>query len=94
MKLQIDTTAKTIRVEGTVNLKDLYDALEKLLPRKEWEFFSLEANTTIVWTNPITIIEPYRYLYPQQPYWYSSPIVTCDTSGGYTLNSGVYNIQT
>lgn len=32
MKLQLDTTNKTIKIEELVNLQELTDALEKLLP--------------------------------------------------------------
>jgi hypothetical protein len=105
MKLQLDTVGKTIKVEGVVNLKELYDALQKLLPQEEWEGFTLESNTTITWINPITI-NP--WIYPINPYpWWGSPIITCGTaqggSGGntltssgsvnYALNQGIYNIQ-
>jgi hypothetical protein len=106
MKLQLDTTNKTIKVEGSVNLNELFDALRKLLPQGEWKEFSLEANTTIVWTNPITI-QPWVYpYYPTYPWW-NSPVITCEAGTGklpdyngstqdsvqYSLNSGVYNIQ-
>ena len=104
MKLQLDTTNKTIKVEGLVNLNELFEALKKLLPQGEWKEFSLEANTTIVWTNPITI-QPWVYPYlPAYPWW-GSPIVTYGTSKTaiydgnssdnvqYSLNQGVYNVQ-
>lgn len=96
MKIQIDTTAKTIKVEGNINLSDLFDALQKLLPEEEWKNFSLQAVTVIEWVNPITIpYVPYVPYVPTQPYvpWYGSPIITCGTFTDYTLNSGVYNIQ-
>ena len=105
MKIQLDTTGKTIKVEGSVNLNELFEALKKLLPQGEWKEFTLEANTTITWVNPITI-QP--YVYPYHPYpWWGSPVITCGTAQGgynngvltttgnatYTLNEGVYNIQ-
>jgi hypothetical protein len=106
MKIQLDTTAKTIKVEGSVNLNELYEALKKLLPQGEWKDFILEANTSITWINPITI-QP--YIYPYNPYpWWGSPVVYCGgTSQGnlmgntltaagepsYVLNQGIYNIQ-
>lgn len=66
MKLQLDTTLKTIKVEGNVNLKELVDTLERLLPMGVWKEFTLECNTTIVWqTNPI-IVQPYYT--PTQPW--------------------------
>ncbi len=99
MKLQLDTIRKTIKVEGTINLEELFETLRKFFPLEEWKQFSLEANTTIEWINPITI--PY---YPSQPYpWWNTPVIyTSDgiignqietTPSNYSLNEGVYNIQ-
>lgn len=110
MKIQLDTTQKIVKVEGIVNLEALYETLKKLLPRGEWKGFSLEANTTISWVNPITI--PIYPTYPHNPYpWWRSPTVytygTCNdqlhlTNGltaninesNYVLREGVYNIET
>jgi hypothetical protein len=47
MKIQLDTTAKIIRVEEKVNLGELTETLEKLLPGGLWKQFSLETNVTI-----------------------------------------------
>jgi hypothetical protein len=97
MKLQIDTTNKTIKVEGNINLKELFDGLKRLLPEGEWEKFTLESNTIIEWINPITIpYVPYIPTVPTTPWnpWWQSPIVTCQgSSGTYTLNDGVYNVS-
>lgn len=104
MKLQLDTTAKTIKVEGTVNLNELFIALKKLLPEGLWKKFSIESNTTIIWTNPVTV-HPF---YPYYPWWAPQPSIIysagqgnslspCDTltSGEvtYSLNQGTYNIE-
>lgn len=43
MKIQLDTTNKTIKVEESVKLQELTDALEKLLPNGEWKEFKLET---------------------------------------------------
>lgn len=86
MRIQLDTSSKTIKVEGTVNIEDLYETLKKLLPRGDWKLFALEANTTIEWVNPI-VVPRYPY-YPQYPYpWWGNP-----TSGSY-CNSGNYETQ-
>jgi hypothetical protein len=54
MKLQIDFTAKTIKLEGSENLKEFFNVLKKLFPQNEWQKFSLETQTTIInWSNPI-----------------------------------------
>lgn len=41
MKLTIDTTEKTIAIDQVVNLSDLIDALEGLIPVEEWEEYNL-----------------------------------------------------
>lgn len=68
MKIQIDTVGKTIKVEETVSLLELTDALEKLLPNGEWKGFKLETNTVIQnWSAPIIIRER------TWPHWFNSP---------------------
>lgn len=82
MRIQLDTTNKTVKVEKNVMLSELIDTLKKLLPDGEWKNFELETSTTINWERPI-IVNPYRYV-PSYP-WYN----------GTTLNNnGVYNIET
>ena len=97
MKLQLDTTAKTIKLETAVNLKDLLELLEKLLPNGEWKKFILEANTTINnWSAPIIIRQSPTY--PQYPWiTYNTytvgdvPNITASTQ--YSLNAGIYNVE-
>ena len=67
MKLQLDTIEKVIRIEESVNLGDLIEALDKLLPDGVWKKFKLEVNSTIIWRDPI-IINPTYPTYPY-PYW-------------------------
>ena len=56
MKIQLDTNTKTIKVEETVNIGELFELLKKMFPNGEWEDFGLETQTTINWTpNPIII---------------------------------------
>jgi len=94
MKLQIDTTNKTIKIEEPVNLKELTDLLEKLLPKGEWKEFKLEPQIIVNWNNPIIIEKEL-----QCPSPYQQPWITCDVAGtgkneiNYTLNPGVYNIE-
>lgn len=104
MKIQLDTTAKVIKVEETVNIGELISALEKLLPKGEWKDFKLETHTTIEWSTPVVI--PYRPvvqpcvpqpLYPIDPWW-RQPYITCSSNSTtepsqYSLKSGVYNIE-
>ena len=70
MKIQIDTTNKTLKIEENVKLSKFMDWVKKLLPNNEWKEFTLETNTTIIgWQNPIYID---RYVEPLKPYypWY------------------------
>lgn len=79
MKLQLDTTMKIIRVEGTVSLLELSDTLKRLLPNGVWKTFSLECGSTIVWSQPYP-------LYPTWPYypWWTAPVI-------YTTNAPYAN---
>jgi hypothetical protein len=67
MKIQIDTTNKTIKLDSTCKIVELIDFLEKILPN-EYKTYKLETDTTIIgWNNPY-IYRPYR------PYevWYGN----------------------
>lgn len=76
MKIQIDTAAKTIKVEGKVKLSALFDQLEKFFPEGEWEDYDIETNTTIVWSNPI-VWQTGLY----RPWYYENPtyVTKCGT---------------
>lgn len=78
MKIQLNTTDKTIKVEENVELKELVNHLEKLLPKGSpfgyWKDYKLKTNTTIYnWTNPIVIqpnyIQPFYVPYNQPQVW-------------------------
>ena len=51
MKIQIDTTAKTIKVEADVKLGELVETLEGLLPMKAWMEYMLITNTVVAKDN-------------------------------------------
>lgn len=90
MRLNIDTTLKTIKIDTSVNLGELVEALKKLFPENEWTTFRLETNTQIIWRDPI-IIHDYKspYTYP----WYNPlqiPTITCK---GYASGDGKYALQ-
>ena len=108
MKIQLDTTNKTIKVEESVSLKELTEALEKLLPNDEWKGFKLETNTTIHnWAAPIIIRERRWPLWDSPWYTTSNPrLYNSSTSElqyqqNYSssnvqkpiLNEGVFNIE-
>jgi hypothetical protein len=94
MKIQLDTTNKSIKVESDVKFSELIKALEKILPKGEWKEFTLETNAVIShWHEPIIIK---KYL-PYEPF--PQPWITWSTSGDtrptadYSLKSGIFNIE-
>jgi len=95
MKLQLDTVNKTIKLEEKVNLNDLFELLQKILP-DIWKEFTLEINSVINWTSPIVIKEYpiYPTTWPNYP-WYTQPHITQPytneplISQPYTINCGV-----
>jgi hypothetical protein len=85
MKIQLDTTNKTVKIEENVKVSKLIATLKKLLP-EDWKEFTLETHTTINnWGSPYIIKEyPVCPTYPWYP-WY------CSSTN--SLNSGVYNVE-
>ena len=94
MKIQIDTTSKTIKLEENVKLSALVETLDKFFPNQEWKEFTLETNTTIsYWSNPVIIRE-----YPRPYYtpWYGTEKVymsSADRNSNYSLKAGIYNVE-
>lgn len=81
MKLQLDTQAKTVKVEQSVSLSELVEVLERLLPNGQWKEYQLETNVTIEWNSPTIIYrDRWPYYNPLTPYWYAG-------SGGTTTGS-------
>ena len=82
MKITIDDTAKTIKVEGDVNLKDLFDFLKGMdIPLKEYTL--IEGETVIqyfpYYVEKFISTVPYQPILPYEPQWPSPTwIVTCD----------------
>jgi hypothetical protein len=94
MKLQLDTTAKTVKIESDIKVSLLIKTLKSLLPN-DWRDFTLQTHTTITrWTSP-TIIREYP-AWPHYP-WYCNTNTTdiVDSSGKYNceLKSGIYNVE-
>ncbi len=97
MKLQLNTTDKTVTLEEAVKIGDLTDILEKLLPG-EWKTYTVNTNTSINWGNPIIIREYPKY--PSYPYWWNSPIYSTNTgnveawsNNSITNGKGIFNLQ-
>jgi hypothetical protein len=105
MKIQLNTTDKIIKIEESVNLNELLNLLEQMLPNELWKEYMLETNTIINnWQNPI--IWPVYPIYPtpyypwqQQTIW--NPLNVCDSSqylsngcdSKTVLTNGIYNIE-
>ena len=81
MRIQIDTTAKTIRVEEQVKLTELFSMVKKLLP-ETWKEYSLEQVAFTYWGNPILL--PFSQTEPFE--------ITCGELTT-TTNSGVFCID-
>lgn len=92
MKIQLDTTNKTIKVEDSVNINEFFEIIKKILPNNEWKEFKLETSTIINWSDPIVI----KYYNPYNPTWVKQSETICDTNGTqhiYSLTPGIYNIE-
>lgn len=86
MKIQIDTTAKTIKLESCEKLSALFDFLSKFFPEGEWEDYELQTNTQIVnWGNPIIVRELPYWVNPYRNYTGNVICGTDITSGGNTI---------
>lgn len=94
MKIQLDTNSKTIKLDESVNLGELQEVLEKILPNNKWKNYKLETNTIINnWSNPIVID---RYPYNPYPWWSTQPYVVTNEvtyNPQDTLGNGVYNLS-
>jgi len=98
MKIKLDTINKTIDLEESVNLNDLFNHLNIFLPNNLWKEYTLNMNATIYWTNPIVIETP---VYPHSPTTIPYPWITYQSGTGDnefikepTITSGVYCIET
>jgi len=91
MKIQLDTTQKTIKVENTVKLSELISALDKMFPNGEWKDYSLETNVTINnWSYPIYIKESPTY--PAYP-WYGGGVTNYSSDPEIKGTAGVYSVE-
>ncbi len=98
MKLQLDTGAKTIKIEENVKLTKLMQVVKKILPNGEWQDFTLITNTVIErWHDPVYIKEYYPKRQWWDSPWYIGPTYytsstdgslynACGTDGSHNLN--------
>jgi hypothetical protein len=91
MKMQIDTTAKTIKIEGAVKLSVLFDHLQKFFPGGEWEDYDLQTNTVINnWASPIIINKPYPYQWTGSLFYVGGATTITGTTISQSASCGTY----
>lgn len=73
MKIQINTTDKTIRIDETVTFNDLIKQLDKLFPNEEWKKYKVEPFS---WN-----YHPYYTYYPYYQGTYTPASLTTYGSG-------------
>jgi hypothetical protein len=93
MKLQLDTTNKTILIDQEVTFGDLLDTLEEILPNGRWAEYKLIPNQTLHWTTYQMYtpnIQPLTNPVPDYPW-----IVTANAQdNSYDVKPGIFNIST
>lgn len=92
MKIQIDTTNKTVTLTEDTNLNELFTFLLMVFPNDEWKEFTLkiEEKIQLIPSTPIVIDKTYPY--PNQPY----PWITYSTGSQKTashLTDGVWDVN-
>ena len=89
MKIQIDTTNKTISFGDDINLSELFETIQRLLPDNWKEYKLLSINVTI---NHKTIIEKKDYVNPYiNPYHLTPTYPTVPYSPPYEVWCGTEN---
>lgn len=93
MKIQIDTEKKTITLNETTNLKNLFSTVKTILP-KDWEEYELKIEPITNWVNPI-YVQPIN-VFPSNPLirpnypWYEGPVYFGNApAGGFGVVSGI-----
>ena len=75
MRLQIDPTTKTIRLDEVVNMHELYGFIKKLFPN-DWKEWRLDSTPIYNWVNPVTIYHDSVWV---------RPFDTCTGTGIYNV---------
>lgn len=100
MRIQLNTTEKTIKLEESIEIGEFIDMCKKLFPNNMWRGFTLETNTTIEWINPIPWTYPTYKEDIISPVYIDRTWITCaagispeEYTVGLTLNPGIYCID-
>jgi hypothetical protein len=88
MKIQLDTTNKTIRLEESVNLGEFIAIIKQLLPNGDYMQYTLDTSPIVNWQSPLIVKE-----YPIKPYYPTGVPWITYTGHTYRYNAGTYNIE-
>ena len=97
MNIQLDTINKTIKLDQNIKFNELFEALNMLFPKGEWQEFTLIAHSIIYqYSNPIYI----RPIVDPTPYWYGTlPWIKCldmndsINNSRFEVTSGIFNVS-
>ena len=92
MKIQIDTSAKAIRLLEDVHIGELISNLKKLLPNKEWKEFTIQYVGEILWKDIIYV--PWRTDLPIYPWYGTGTVNTTTSTSSPELINGIFNVET
>lgn len=94
MKLQLDTVAKTIRLEEATILGEFFAAIDLMFPDDAWKEFKIETNTIINWSRPV-VINPFTPYVPWNQPWYvcTTSGTSCANANSYELTQGTYCVE-
>jgi len=80
MKIELDYDKKTIKLGTPVDLKTFVKKIKRILP--DWDEWTLDTNTEIVWESPIVIGDHYPPPYIHvEPWWRQPQIYFGDNTG-------------
>ena len=79
MKAKIDTNEKTIILEESIRVEELFDVLKKLFPHGLWKQFTLELNPSFMWNYPTWNTVDYSQPHTGSPV-IQQPWITCTSA--------------
>jgi len=88
MKIQIDTKAKTIKVDENVRIAEFIKIVKKMFP-ESWGEYSILGNEVIYWYNPI----PWTYTNPAPLPWITYSGETSEFPQPISGASSIYNLE-
>lgn len=83
MKLIIDFTNKTVEIPQDAPIQEVFEQLEKIVPKEEWKNWKMKTERTTEYY-PIYPSYPYYRTYP----WWDGYYWRYDTTGGTVILGG------